>query len=152
MYFSVAILLVLLYLSDKYLRKLYPDWPKQKNFIGEIAFAPHSIEIKSSEAFIHLELDQCKEFLIFWDHYVGYGNSSGDTERNGNALLYFEDHKGISQVAKFNVQTKEQMNKLKLLLQHYKENTSYFKEYLPSEIKFVLKPDLSSRIKYKKYQ
>lgn len=67
---------------------------------------------------------------------------------NGNALLFFKNRQNEVFVAKFNIRMEKSFNAFLSVIQEYKETLTYFKEYIPSDIDHILKPDLSGRIIY----
>ena len=137
-------------LFSKFLiRKLYPDWPKSKNFIGKLKLSSEEIEI-CSEVYKHqLQINECKELLFFFDHYKGFSSGvNSDPMRTGNSLLFFKSNDGVVSIAKFNINSYKEFENFKLILAEYKMNVTYFKEYIPREINVILKADLSDRIIY----
>ncbi len=144
----IVILIGGVFISDKYLRRIFPDWPKSKKFIGTISFSVDSISIMEEHHVTKLSLTECIELVIFIDHYTGYTGTRRDVDRNGNGLLFYKDKLGQTSVYKFNIFNEKQFNNFKIFMDHYKVSVPYFKEYLPYEITHILKPDLSDRIKY----
>ena len=137
-----------LYLSDRYLRKMYPDWPKPENFVGKITLAPDFITITQENQEIRLSISDCQELLIFSNHFTGYSANQRDTKRNGNGLLFYKHKPNEVSIYKFTILNDEQFTLFQALCNHYKETVPYFKTYLPYEIKHILQSDLSDRIHY----
>jgi hypothetical protein len=150
--FSVIVLIVLLllsiYIADKYVRRLYPDWPKSRNFIGSILFTKENITIKRNNGQLQLQTSDISEFIIFWDHYRGFKISNHDDERNGNALIYLKCNDGKVSVFKFNVASKREFEDLKLNFDLYQNSIMHCKSYKPESIPIILTPDLNSRRNY----
>lgn len=145
---SLCIVIGGMYLSDAYLRKIYPDWPNSNKFIGTITFSENLITINKENENIELSINECNELVIFVDHYSGFVSNKRDIKRNGNGLLFYKNNHGKISVFKFNIFDKKQHDKLETLIDFYKVQIPYFKKYLPYEIKHILKPDLTERIKY----
>lgn len=64
-----------MFIADTYIRKLYSDWPKKKYFAGKITFESNKIII-SNETVTQLLINDCKELVLFYDHYTGYSVNS----------------------------------------------------------------------------
>lgn len=149
---SPLIILVLVFgsilISEYYIRKLLPDWPKQKLFVGTITFYENQIMVNSDLKNMELQLRECSEMILFYDHYIGYTASSRDIRRNGNGLLYYKNRDEEISIFKFNISDEEQYDEFKIVTENYKNELPYFKEYLPSEISHILKSDYSDRFRY----
>lgn len=150
--FSTLIALVFvfgsIYISENYIRKLLPDWPKKKLFVGTITFSENQIVVNSNHNNIELQLSECSEMILFYDHYIGYKATSRDVERNGNCLLFFKNRNADISIFKFNISDENCFEEFNILIDKYKNELPYFKEYLPNEIKHVLKSNYSDRIRY----
>lgn len=144
----IGILLGGIFIVDKYLRRIFTDWPNSKKYVGTINFSKDLIIIKEGVHVTKLSLSDCSELVIFIDHYTGFRSVGADLERNGNGLFFFKDNLGQTRVYKFNIFNENQFKKIKIILDEYKDSVSYFKEYLPFEIPHILKPDLSDRLNY----
>lgn len=136
------------YIADIYIRKLYPDWPKKRNFTGKLIISQQNITINSEKRNLNLLISECKELIFFFDQYSGYSAGGPDLQRNGNALVFFKNNNGVVSTAKFNINSYKEFEDFKLILADYKKSVNYFKEYIPREISVILKPDLSDRIIY----
>lgn len=138
-----------MFIADRYIRRLYTDWPNNKKFIGKMTLEKNRIKVLiEGDEEIH-EIDNYTEIVIFSDHYTGFTINMRDIQRNGNALIYLKEKNGSSVIIKFNINTEREHQKFIDITQSYKEQLAYYKEYLPGEISHILKPDLSSRIIYK---
>lgn len=150
--FSPLIILVLIFgsifISEKYIRKLFPDWPKKKLFVGTITFSENQIIVNSIHKNLELSLIDCSEMILFYDHYNGYTASSRDIKRNGNGLLFYKNRDAEISIFKFNISDEEQFDELNIVTKNYKNELPYFKEYLPSEISHILKSDYSDRFRH----
>jgi hypothetical protein len=138
-----------MYIGDKYFRRFYPDWPSKEKFIGKMILEKTQIKaiIEGHEEIY--DLNNIQEMVVFHDQYTGYVINRRDLQRNGNALLFLKMNDESFAVLKFNIHTKQEYQSFTETIQHYKTALKYFKEYLPSEISHILKPDLSGRIIYK---
>jgi hypothetical protein len=137
-----------IFISEKYIRKLFPDWPKKKLFVGTISFSENQIIVNSIHKNIELNLNDCSEMILFYDHYKGYTASSRDIRRNGNGLLFYKNQDAKISIFKFNISDEEQFDEFKIVTENYKNELPYFKEYIPSEISHILKTDYSDRFRY----
>ncbi len=149
---SPLIILVLvfgsIFISEYYIRKLFPDWPKKKLFAGKITFSKNKIIVNSNHKNIELRLSECSEMILFYDHYKGYTSSSRDIKRNGNGLLFYKNRDEEISIFKFNISDENQFDEFKIVIENYKNELPYFKEYIPSEISHILKTDYSDRFRY----
>jgi hypothetical protein len=146
---EILVLIGGIIIADRYVRRLYPDWPNKKKFIGKMILEKNRIKVFIEENEEILELSNYAEIVIFFDHYTGYSINMRDIQRNGNALIYLKENNGSSVVIKFNINTEQEYQRFIDMTKNYKEELVYYKEYLPGEISHILKPDLSSRIIYK---
>lgn len=138
----------MLILIDKYLRNYYPDWPKEKNFIGEINFSKESISIEKPNLIKSIKLDTIKELIVFYDGYTGFSLGMRDIKRNGNSLIFIKINNDLTYTYKFNIYSEADFVTFKKYLNKIKPILPYFKEYTPKEIYIILNQDLSTRIKY----
>jgi hypothetical protein len=143
-FFSIGIVIIGVIVSDKYVRRLYSDWPRLSRFNGKVKFSELSITINDE---VELLLSECSELVFFMDHYCGFAVPR-DYARSGNAMLFYKNEQEEVSIVKFNIFTETEYNELELLINSYKKNAPYFKRYLPYEIPHILKPDLTDRIKY----
>lgn len=145
----VASLYLFMFISDRYLRRLYPDWPKTSNTSGEIHFLEKEIQLHSNSDVKNFVISDFREMIFFHDHYSGYTASARDVQRNGNALLHVIDVEDRVFNVKFNIRTEEQYKHFKSILSTYQEQVYSFEEKTPNDVQFILKPDLSGRRNYR---
>ncbi len=143
-FLSIGIVIIGVIVSDKYVRRLYSDWPSLSRFSGKVKFSELSITINDE---VELLISECSELVFFIDKYCGF-NVPRDYARSGNAMLFYKNKQEKVSIVKFNIYTELEYNELELLVASYNENTDYLKQYLTYEIPHILKPDLTDRIKY----
>lgn len=132
-------------LADKYLRRLYPDWPKTKNFNGTIDFHSEYIQLIKNDENSSLNLTKCLEIVFFCDFYAGFSATKPNLQSNGNALLFYKDVDRSVTLVKFNLATMEQFTEFQNLIEDYKNKLPYVKIYSPEEYTHILNNDLSDR-------
>ena len=138
----IAFLIVGSYIGDKYLRTIYSDWPISSKFDKKVNLSTSKIRINDKE----IEVENIQELLLFWDFYKRY--SVGITpERNGNALLFCK-HDNKIDIIKLNIDSEHKFKLISELILTYKRKTPYFKTYHTNEIKHILTPNYSDRIRY----
>lgn len=138
----IVVLVGLLFLADKYFRRLYPDWPKTKNYAGTILFGVDEITIKKNNEQITIPVKNISNLLLFCDHYRGFRNNHRDIERNGNALVYIKSIDGLAHAFKFNIYSKMQFESLNLLTTQYESSVGHYQKYAPAAIPTILTADL----------
>ncbi len=144
----VVLLLSLLFVTDKYIRRLYPDWPKPSNYAGTITFTLDEITITKPDERLAIALTHINTFLLFYDHYCGFRNNHRDIERNGNALVYLKTVDGQMHVFKFNIYSKIQFDAFQALNVQYETTVKDFRKYTTSAIPTILTDDYKNTRSY----
>lgn len=144
----LALFFTIIFISDKYIRTVYPDWPHKRNFIGKLRISDNKIIISTSKI-TTIQLDYVKELIIFQDYYKGYSFNNRDLIRNGNALIFLKLNKEQTLTLKFNIGNKNQFDTLESLFLLFQNKIPYIKKHTTKDIKHILKPDLSDRVHFK---
>lgn len=151
--FAIFIMLTIIFggmlIADRFLRKVYSDWPHSKNFEGSIIFTEKQIEINREDSSCSLRLSDCSELLFFTDHFAGYTVNNRDLQRNGNALIFLKKLDGETLTFKFNIHTEEEYKSFCEIKSCYPDKINYYKEYGTPELMHILNSELTNRIKYR---
>jgi hypothetical protein len=100
-------------------RRLYPDWARKKDIIGEVYFDSNEVKATSVNEEITIDLKQINTLAFSYNYIQGKQFSTRDILHNGMAQMVFTYTSGEKQELKWLIENKKQLDAFKPILKAY---------------------------------
>ncbi|MBX2972730.1 MAG: hypothetical protein KF797_06480, partial [Flavobacteriales bacterium] len=121
---------VLVIKSMEFARKLYPDWPRDKDMIGELHVDDDGLTLTQDGDLQHVLFQDVRSAILEHNHIKGEALSHRDITHNGIATLSLTFHNGHAVTIKFLIAGRDQVPGVEFLLRGMYKRSIEVKEFV----------------------